>query len=403
MNVQTLKAELQGVLHGTTNNQITNIDGVLNRAARQVLLDVDPQETKRIVPISTPLYDGVFDYPCPSDLKGNKVIDIKPQVGRTPNQMFDQNYNQHFDITKLWNFQPSFTMNFDTAIKSLRINAPFLNTGIVLNNANSPTSNGNWVVGGTASSITTNVINYVSPPSSVSFTLNAGANPSTGYIENSTFPAIDLSTQNGQSRIFYYVYLPVAANVTSVTIAWGTNSTNYWTGTSTTTNESTVFQNGWNLIGFDWVSASKVGNPNSASIGYLKVSVTYNGTQMVGVLVNNIVSRVGVIYDLEYYSKCIFRDASTGAFQETVTDDSNLINLDTESYNLLFYQFAWMAVQQMLGQDAVYDNNYFGQKYEDALARYKAMYKSEITLPKSTYYVKQNTSFDRFVGSRYIS
>ncbi len=48
-NVQDLKNDLTGILHGTTTNQIQNLDGVINRAARQLLLDVDPQETKRIV------------------------------------------------------------------------------------------------------------------------------------------------------------------------------------------------------------------------------------------------------------------------------------------------------------------------------------------------------------------
>lgn len=45
-NILDLKNDLEGVLHGTTNNQIQNLDGVINRAARQLLLDLDPQETK---------------------------------------------------------------------------------------------------------------------------------------------------------------------------------------------------------------------------------------------------------------------------------------------------------------------------------------------------------------------
>ena len=55
-NVLTLKADLSGILHGTTLNEITNITGVINRSGHQVLLDIDPQETKRILPFANPIY-----------------------------------------------------------------------------------------------------------------------------------------------------------------------------------------------------------------------------------------------------------------------------------------------------------------------------------------------------------
>ena len=397
MDVGTMKQELEAVLHGTTLNQIKNVDGIFNRAARQILLDVDPQETLRILPLGTPIYDMVFDYPAPPDLKGNKVVDIRPQVNRQTYQSFDQGYNKQFDISKSNTNVPGFTVNFNTSIKSLRIANPYINTGIVIDTATQPTgANGTWTTGGDATAITTDLINWVVPPSSVSFSLNASG--SVGYVENSTLEAVNLSAQQGQGTLFYYVYLPIAANFTNVKLRWGSSSSNYWEGTSTLTQQNTAFQNGWNLIAFPWSGATQTGTPNSAAITYMRVSFTYNGTAMVGAKINNFVSRLGQIFQLEYYSKFIFRDAVTGAFQETVTDDSNLINLDTETYNLYFWQLAWMSVQQMLGQDAVYDNNYFGQKYADALGRYKAMYKSQITLPKSTYYNQPVTGYDQFLG-----
>lgn len=399
MDVGTMKAELQGVLHSTNLNQITYIDGVFNRAARQVLLDVDPQETLRILPLGTPIYDSVFDYPAPPDLKGNKVVDIRPQVNRQTFQSFDQNYNKQFDITKIPGAQPNFTVNFDTSIKSLRINAPYLNTGIILGIAAQPTNNnGTWTTGGTASAITTDLLNWVVPPSSVSCTLGASTPGAVGYMENSTLNAIDASTQQGQGTLFYWVYLPTASNFTNVKLRWGSSSSNYWEGTSTTTQQGTTFQNGWNLIAFPWSTATVTGSPNSASITYIRTSFTYNGTAMVGAKINNFVTRLGQIYQLEYYSKFIFRDFTTGAYQETVTDNSNLINLDTETYNLLFWQVALLAVQQMLGQVSTFDINFLQQQYTDALTRYRALYKSQITLPKSTYYNNPVVGYDQFLG-----
>ena len=45
VQISDVENELQGILHGTTLNQITDLYGVFNRAARRVIGDVDPQET----------------------------------------------------------------------------------------------------------------------------------------------------------------------------------------------------------------------------------------------------------------------------------------------------------------------------------------------------------------------
>jgi len=49
MNITTLLNDIASVVHGTTINKIPNVYGHINRAARAVLLDVDPNETQRIV------------------------------------------------------------------------------------------------------------------------------------------------------------------------------------------------------------------------------------------------------------------------------------------------------------------------------------------------------------------
>ena len=47
-SINSASQELQGLLHGTTLNQIEDIYGVYRRAGSQLLLDLDPQETKVI-------------------------------------------------------------------------------------------------------------------------------------------------------------------------------------------------------------------------------------------------------------------------------------------------------------------------------------------------------------------
>ncbi len=398
-SVQTAKNDLQGVLHGTQLNQIQNIDGVFDRAARELLLQLDPQETKRTVEFANPIFSTVFDYPIAADVKGNKIIDIRPQVRRLPVSVWSQAYNQAFDIAKQNIFASTnmFTMNFNTGIKTIRINAPFLNTPSIINEADGISTNGTWVASGTATNLTVNNTNFVSGSGSLEFDVTVG----TGVIANSTMTAINLSNVENQSSLFTWVYVPTGSSLTSVTLFWGSSTSDYWSKTVSLNQQGVAFQNGWNLCQFDWATATPVGSPDSTAINYLSVRPVVSSNQ-VGCKIDYTASILGTVLEYEYYSKYLFRDVTTGAFQETVTADSNLINLDTESYNVFFNLLAYYAVQQQQGLDAEkYDGVFFKGEYENALARYKEMYKSETQKPQTSYYSQPKTGYSRYIGRWY--
>jgi len=395
-SVQTLIGELEGILHGTTASQVQNLKGVINRAARQVLLDVDPQETKRTLEFTNPIFNTVFDYPIAPDVKGNKLIDIFPQVQRIPRDVWTQQYNQAFDIAKQNVFASAnmFTMNFNTGLKSIRINAPFLNPPVVINQIESTNDNGTWAAGGTASSLAVNNTNYVQGGGSLQFNAATGA----AYIENSTMAAVNLANVLNQAYLFVWVYVPTGADLTSVNLRWGSDASDYWTETATTNQQGTTFVNGWNQCQFKWSTASSVGSPNASAINYARVTLNVSAGQT-ACLVNGLDSILGTILSYEYYSKYLFRDAITGAFQETVTDNSNLINLDTESFNLMVYKVSELAVQQQQGLDSTfYDGPYFSNQYQEALARYKNMYKAENQKPMSMYYAPNKAGYSKYFG-----
>lgn len=395
-SVLNLKQDLTGALHGTQLNNIINLDGVINRAARQLLLDLDPQETKRTLEFTTPIYNSVYDYAIAPDVKGNKIIDIYPQVQRIPQDIWLQSYNQAFDVAKqnIFSMQNMFTMNFNTSLKTLRVNAPFLNPPVILNQVEGIAINGTWAVGGTASGLAVNNTNFAQGSGSLQFNVTAGA----AYIENSTMSAIDLTLDYNQASFFVWVYVPTASNLTSVNLRWGSDSSNYYNLTTTQTQAGTVFVNGWNLCQFQWSAATTVGTPTLTAIDYARVTLNVTAS-MTGCLVNGINCILGTILSYEYYSKYLFRDVTTGAFQETVTDDSNLINLDTESYNLLFNQVAYLTAQQQQGADAlISDGPFFKNAYDAGVIKYKSMYKSELQKPQSVYYQKPNTGYNQIIG-----
>ncbi len=391
------------MLHGQTLNQITNINGLVNRAARQVLMDIDAMETKRIEPITGTVFNGVWDYPAPADLKGNKVIDIRPQILRFPNDVWGQQYNQAFDVAKNQpTLMDSFTMNFDSGVKSLRINSPTLPPPIIVNTCDYIVGDGTWIANDGATDLTVDNVNFVSGSGSLEFNmLNPDHLPSyVGLLLNDTIEPLDLSSHYNQSTFFLYTYLPTGSEMARMYLYISTTDDDYWQFTATTNQQGASFQDGWNTIAFPWNDNVTVGSPDPSNITGLEIQWTDNTENpQIGVRLGQISSNMGRILDIEYYSKYMFRNASTGVFQENVTAASDLINLDTDSYNILLYQCAYLAAQQQQGLDALfYDSNFFLQKYNDAVSQYKAAYKSEIQVPQATYYKMNKGGYGLWSG-----
>lgn len=382
--IATLKNDVVAQIHGTTANKIVNFDGLINRAARQVLLDVDPNENIRITPISSQLFNSVWDYPCPVDLKGDGIIDIRPQVNRSSVAVVPQIYNQPFDLEKKTSLLNSSTIQWNTAVKSLRINVPSLTQPTIINTCDSLTSQGTWVAGASASNLTVDNVNYVSSSGSLSF--NLALSGSTGILTNSTMTALDLSAWLNQGYFFAYVFLPTASHFTNVILKIGSSASNYYQMTATTTQQNTTFQDGWNLLSFAWSGATTVGIPVSTALTYVQLTYTYDGTAQTAVRLDQITASLGTIYEIEYYSKYMFRNSS-GTFSETETSDTDSVNLDTETYNLLLWKVSSFVAQQVQGLDAQFnDGPFFDNLYETTLARYQALYKSQKQKPQSTYY-----------------
>lgn len=392
--ISTLINDVTSSIHGTTANKVPGIYGIINRAARTLLLDVDPKETQRIVQLASQVFDDVFEYPIPVDVKGDRLIDLRLTAGRIPREVFAQDYAVTFDTQKSLGVNNAIYSQWNTGVKSLRIEAPFLTAPTQLTDTGTTTD---WAVTSGASTLTLDQTNYVAGGGALVFNLDAGS--ATGYVENSSLTPIDLTSHLNTSTLFTWVYLPTGASITSVNLRWGSDSSNYYNYTTTTNQAGLAFQNGWNLCAFPWVSATTVGTPDYEAIDYIRVTFAYNSTLQTGVKVCTVVSTLGYIFELQYYSKYLFRNASTNAFQETVTDstDNNLVvNLDTDSYNLLFNKVAFLTAQSLQGADAAYDAVFFDSEYQKALTKYQKLNPSEAMKKGEIYYGMPRKSYGRF-------
>lgn len=397
LTIQNVSSELQGMLHGTTLNQIQDLYGVFYRAGRQIISDIDPQETI-CIETTNPIFSGVFDYPCPTDLKGNKIIDLRPQVNRNMWDIFVQRYSQQFDVEKGFSLSEFFSIRFNNGVKSMRVNTPFIPLNQLVNALN---STANWTGNSNVSQLQADTVNYADDLSggSLAFNVASGVNPQSAILTNSLNSTIDLTSFAGQASFFLWVYMPTGADFTQVALNIGSSSANYYSFTATQNQQNAAFQNGWNLIQFQWTpQTTKVGTPIITSNTYVQINLTYNGTAMNSVRVCGLYCRVPFVYDIEYYSRYIFADATTGNLKEVPTSLNDYINLDTDSYNLYLWALAVEAVQQQHSSTKESDLEYFLGKYKDAKETYTKKYASQSQKVQDTYYRMPQRNNTRYLG-----
>lgn len=193
-------------------------------------------------------------------------------------------------------------------IKSCDGNAASINT------ATDVTTNGTWVGDGTTiTNVYSDQYEGFDWPSSVGFSFSG----TTGTITNSTFIPVDLSIFQNRSNVYFDLFPASVTNLTSMTLKWGTNSTNYYQSTVTTDYLGASFQAMWMKIKAAWSNPTTVGSPTITSIGYIQLSITCSGSTNLGVFrMQNFFASENVPLQLTYYSTSMVQDeADINQFQ----------------------------------------------------------------------------------------
>lgn len=329
-------------------------------AAGNVLRKLDPSTTIRKAAVSNALYDGVYSYIAPTDLKGDKIISLFPQSQSIGGQNFNQTGYGEFGR----DYEPgTLLVEHDTGVKTLSISGHG-RAGLTLTTGNSLTENGTWAVGGQATNLALDNYIYMNGGGSLRFDLTSGA--TSGYLENTLTTAIDYDAYDDISAFFAWVYIPSTTTLTSFELRWGSSSGNYYAKTVTAAHDNTAFKTGWNLLRFDWSSATQTGTPVDTEIDYIRFTVNFTGAStLTNFRLNSIVGRIGQPYDIRYYSKYLFRTAA-GTWIEKPTDDDDIINLDTDTYSVLLYELNYIIAQELQGEDSSFDISYFAERRKDA-------------------------------------
>lgn len=381
--------DLYAIVNGNVHSKFPQVNDrqvIVNRAVRFVLSDIDLRSTKRKARLSPNMFDDVYDYAAPSDLRGNKIIGIQKQVNRSSLEQFFLVEEDEFDQYKgMYPYRIAIAeANFG---KILKIDGVEGGTTEVLCELDSLTANGAVAaVGGTdMGTLAVDTFDYVTGGASISFNTLSGA--ATAALEITNFTDVDLSDFDEEGSFFLWVFIPTditISNLTNFILRVGNDSSNYWSKTVTDNNEASGFHTGWNLLRFDWDTATETGTVDPNTIDYMRLTITKAGGQaaLANWRIDNFVYRKGEIYDTVYYGKYGWQTAA-GVYIEESTTTTDLVIADTDEIEMIGFKAAEYASQELKEYE---DVKYFKATYNEAKNTYQADYPGEaLNLMKNWY------------------
>ena len=144
----------------------------------------------------------------------------------------------------------------------------------------------NWT-GDTVNSDITNVVvdynEFRDGNASLRYDVNTAQSANSRATITSTLIGMNLSTMLDTGVFLLDAYIPASANpatITSYTLQFGTDSSNYWTSTVTTDIDGNAFSTGWFTLAFDWSTATQIGSPTSdgSVIKWFRIDMNFNGS-----------------------------------------------------------------------------------------------------------------------------
>lgn len=366
-------------------------EATMNDAVREYL-KLDPRSTRRKSALAPNLYGGIFEYAAPSDLDGQKIIDIPAQAKREDNQFFLVP-SEEFDRA-----HPLGAIAIDdyNNTRILKINSRTDSKQIVLSELDSLTSGGGtWSAFGGVTTVEADTDDFIKGGGSVSFDINATSNTTAGIV-NTSLNSFDLTDYlGGNGSVFVYARINSATNITNYVLRIGSSDSAYYSKTVTAKHDGTAFVAGWNLLRFDLTSLTTTGSPTNTATTYcaLYMTKTTGKISESDYKFDWLTIMKGKFHDVKYYSKYGWT-SSSGAYKENSTSDSDLLVADTNEYNLIIQKASELAA------DEVNDDN-TAQKYKDKFIESSKSYRmnnpSEAKIMTNEYY---NYADNNSYGSR---
>lgn len=354
--VAEIDEHLIGMGHSSTLNKVRSKEAMYERAAAIFSLKHKTLEQIRSAALASTIHDDFYNYALPTDF--GSLIDLAPQDDRNSWDKVFRTTAGEFDLQKAI-AQKTISIEGSEGIKTIRINFRS-RQGKVLTAANDTTG---WLVVATASGIQEDDITKMSGGASIRFDVAASGDG----ISNIALSSQDFSDEDEVADVFAWVYFPTIANLTSVTLRWGNDiTTKYWTGVAQTAQaDGSDFKAGWNLIRVPWATATETGTVAPATIDSFKITIQSTGA-IANVRLDNVVFSIGRNFDMKYYSKYLYKDATTGLWisRPNVDSTDDFVLVDNDTLPAFLFELGSAMAHQVEGSDSTFDLNYFAKQLE---------------------------------------
>jgi hypothetical protein len=395
--VAQIDEHLIGMGHSGTLNKIRNKEAMYERAASIFTTRVKTLEMMRLAALSSVVHDDYYDYALPSDF--GSLLDVTPQDDR---QKWDALYRLpagQFDLRKAIGDR-TISIEGREGTKMARINWRS-RKGKLLNAMDDYDGNGTWIAVGGTTGIETDTITKFTGAGSVRFDLAATGNG----ISNIGMDVVDMTDEDEVADIFVPLYIPTAAAlaaITSVTAIWGNDiTTAFWTSTAVTTQaDGSALRVGWNILKFSWATATETGTVAPATIDSMKFTFVTTGA-VANLRLDNIVFTIGRAFDIKYYTKFLFKNATTGAYQSKPTTGStdDYVLVDNDTLPMFLFELLSVMAHQVEGSDSAFDMEYAAAQLKDLYPHYKGQFPNQAKklIARTTHSASRNArKFGRY-------
>lgn len=390
MSLVYTQATFQSRLNAKIQNKIgmlVSAQETMNDAVRQVNTDFDLRSLRRRSTLAPNLYNGIFDYTCPTDLKGYAIIDLPAQAKRADGE-FNLVPSESFDRTKQ---AGDIAIDDFNGTRVLKVNSIVGSNSLLIAELDSPTSgssNGtSWTGVGdvTNATILADTDDYIKGNGSLKFNINAGGTTTAG-IKNTAINSVNMTDYfGGNSSFFIWVKIASITNLTNYILHFGSSDSNYYAKTVTTQADGTAFVNGWNLLKFDVASYSTVGTPTVSAMTYFSIFMTKTAGKIseTDYKFDWLVLKRGVTTYVKYYSKYGWT-TSASVYIENSTTTSDFLVADTDEYDLYIAKARQLAADELNFDESTCTR--YKKDYEEMLASYKMNNPSEAKVFNYEYY-----------------
>lgn len=317
---------------GVQRDSFNSPNNIITEAVRQVKMNVDITESKKVVPLTQAVYSGDYLYALPTDV--DSIISLTPINGKFSS--WEEYINRDarsmgLDTSSLNN---SFRTEYRQGTRLMRITGNHTTTTpIVLHDCDTLDENGTVTATVDANNIGINTINFIDGVGSIDFNITPSSGIATIVFDGIDTQDISSITRDGSFSMMLDVPVDLAGKITSVRIRLGNDSSNYLQQTVTLNAFNGAFVQGYNPVRFERRTATTTGTVDETDITYMEVSITHTAsTNVIGVKIDHIIAEKGVAYALAYYSNLHYIN-SAGVSMDSPTSaglgDSVIFNNDT--------------------------------------------------------------------------